>query len=158
MPRISKRKQHLAKIAPLVVEGNKRRKDFRQIEKDRTFRIRQREDDDFWDEYESDLVRDSSSDKSSSDGEEEELDGENGCEERQEETGTSKPGLSVFHLGSGDYLRAVRGTGSFSTEKRERRRIRELEKAASSRQCLQHNNFIYLRKLPPQLRVPYLSL
>ena len=27
VPRVSKRKQHVAKIAPLVVEGNKRRKD-----------------------------------------------------------------------------------------------------------------------------------
>lgn len=42
------------------------------------------------DEYESDLARDSSSDESGSDGEEEEV------EERQEETCTSKPGLSVF--------------------------------------------------------------
>lgn len=30
----------------------------------------------------------------------------------KEETGTSKPGLSVFYSGSGDYLHAVRGTGS----------------------------------------------
>lgn len=43
-----------------------------------------------------------------------------------------KPGLSVFHSRSGDYLRAVRGTGYLSTEKRERRRIRELETAASN--------------------------
>ena len=99
MPRISKRKQHLAKTAPLVVEGNKRRKNIRQIEKDRAFRIRQREEDDFWDEYESDLGRDSSSDESSSDGEEEEEDGEKVYEERQEETGTPKRGLSVFHSG-----------------------------------------------------------
>ena len=69
MPRVSKRKQHLAKSAPLIVEGIKRRKDIRQIKKDRTFWIQQREEDDFWDEYESDLVRDSSSDESSSDGE-----------------------------------------------------------------------------------------
>lgn len=52
--------------------------------------------------------------------------------DRQEETGTCKPGLSVFHSGSGDYLRAIRGTGSLSTEKCERRRTRELEKAASN--------------------------
>ena len=130
MPRVSKRKQHLAKIAPLVVEGIKRRKDIRQIEKDKAFRIRQREEDDFWDEYESDLVRDSSSDESSSDGEEEEVDSDKGHEERQEETGICKPGLSVFHPGSGDYLRAVRRSGSLSTGKRERRQIRELEKAA----------------------------
>ena len=136
MPRVSKRKQHLAKIAPLVVEGNKRRKDIRQIEKDRAFRIRLREEDDFWDEYESDLVRDSSSDESSSDGEEEEVDSDKGHEERQEETGICKPGLSVFHSGSGDYLCTMRGTGSLSTEERKRRRIRELEKAASNSQSI----------------------
>ncbi len=131
MPRVSKRKQHLAKIAPLVVEGNKRRKDIRQIEKYRAFRIRQREEKDFWDEYESDLVRDTSSDESSSDGEEEEEEEDEGCEERQAETSTDNSGLSVFHSGSGDYLRVVRGTGS-----RERRRIRELEKAASNSQFI----------------------
>ena len=132
MPRVSTRKQQLAKIAPLVVEGNKRRKDIRQIEKDRAFRIRKREEDDFWDEYESDLVRDSSFDESGSNGAEEEVDSDKGHEERQEETGTCKPGLSIFQSGSGDYLRAVSGAGSLSTQKRERRRIRELEKAASN--------------------------
>lgn len=81
-------------------------------------------------------MRDSSSDESSSDGEEEEADGDEGGKERQEETGTSKPGLSIFHSGSGDYLRAVRGTGSPSTEKRERRWIRKLEKAASNTQSV----------------------
>ena len=71
-------------------------------------------------------MRDTSSDESRSDGKEEDDDDE-GFEERQAKQGTDNPGLSVFH---GDYLRAVRGTGSLSTEKRERRRIRELEKAA----------------------------
>ena len=37
MPRVSKRKQHLAKSAPLIVEGIKRRKNIRQIKKGRTF-------------------------------------------------------------------------------------------------------------------------
>ena len=132
MPRGSKRKQHLAKIAPLVVEGNKRRKNIRQIEKDRAFQLRQQEEDDFWDEYESDFMRNSSSDESSSDGEEEKENNDHAYEGKHEETDISRPGLSVFHSGSGDYLRAVRGTGSLSTEKRERHRIRELEKAASN--------------------------
>ena len=80
------------------MEGNKRRKDIRQIEKDRAFRIRKREEDGFWDEHESDLVRDPSSDASSSDGEEEEVDSENRCEERQEEAGIEaiKPYLVKF--------------------------------------------------------------
>lgn len=132
MPRVSKRKQNLAKIAPLVVEGNKRRKNIRQIEKDRAFQLRQQEEDDFWDEYESDFVRNSSSDESSSDEEEEEKNNDHAYEGRHEETDTSRPGLSVFYSGSGDYLHAVRGTGSFSTEKRKRRQIREIEKAASN--------------------------
>lgn len=38
-PRVSKRKQHLAKIALLIVEGNKPRKDIRQIKRDRAFQI-----------------------------------------------------------------------------------------------------------------------
>lgn len=58
------------------MEGNRLRNDT----KDRAFRIQQREED-FWDEYESDFVRDSSSDESSSDGEEKEVDGQNRCEE-----------------------------------------------------------------------------
>lgn len=132
MPRVSKCKQRLAKIALLVVEGNKRCKNVRQIEKNRAYQLRQQEEDDFWDEYESDLTRDSSSDESSLDGEEEEVNDDHADEEIQEETGTSKPELFVFHSGSGDYLRAIRGTGSLSTEKHERGRIRELEKAASN--------------------------
>ena len=61
-------------------------------------------------------MRDTSSDESSSDGKEEEEDDDEGFEERQAKTGIDNPGLSVFH---GDYLRAMRGTGSLSTEKRE---------------------------------------
>ena len=37
---------------------------------------------------------------------------------------------------SGDYLRAVRGTGSLSTEKRERRRIPKLKKLALNSQSI----------------------
>ena len=77
-------------------------------------------------------MRESSSDESSSNGEKEEVDSDKGHEERQEETGICKPGLSVFHPGSGDYLCAVRGSDSFSTKKRKRRRIHELEMAASN--------------------------
>ncbi len=55
----------------------------------------------------------------------------------QAETGKDNHGLSVFQSGSG-CLRAVRGTGSLSTEKRERRRIRELEKAASNSQSIEN--------------------
>lgn len=65
-------------------------------------------------------MRNSSSDESSSDEEEEKVDGDEGGEERKEETGTfKKPGLLIFHLGSGDCLCAVRGIGSLPTKKRE---------------------------------------
>lgn len=64
------------------MEGIKHHKDIRQIEKDKAFWIWQREEEDFWDEYESNLVGDSSSDNSSSDKEEEEVDSDKGHEER----------------------------------------------------------------------------
>ncbi len=115
---LSKQAQAAVSHTPLVVEGNKRRKDIRQIEKDRAFRIRQREEKYLWDEYESDLVRDTSPDESGSDGEKKEEDDNEGCEEIQAETGSDNPGLSVFHSGSGDYLHTVRGTDSLSAEKR----------------------------------------
>lgn len=96
-----------------MVEGNKRRKDIRHFEKDRVFRIRQREEE-----------------------EEDEKDDDKGCGERQAETGTDNPGSSVFHSGSRNYLRAARGTGSLSTKKCERRRIHELGKPASNSQSI----------------------
>ena len=132
----SKQAQAAIKIAPLVVESNKRRKDIRQFEKDRAFRVQQREEEDFWAEYESDLVRDTSSDESSSDGGDEEDNDDKGYGERQAETGIDNLGLSVFQSGSEDYLCAVRRTGSLSIEKHERRRIRELEKAAPNSQSI----------------------
>ena len=76
MPQISKLRQHLVKIVLLVVEGNKRRKGIRKIKKDKAFLIQQREKDDFWDKYESNLMRDFSFDESSSDGEKEGVDGD----------------------------------------------------------------------------------
>ena len=82
MPRVSKRKQHLAKIAPLVVEDNKRCKDIGQIEKDRAFWIWQREENFFWDECENDLVGNISSNESSSDEKEKEEDDDERCEEK----------------------------------------------------------------------------
>lgn len=68
-------------------------------------------------------MRDTSSDESSSDGGEEgDDDDDEGCGERQAEIGTDNPGLFVFHTGSVNYLRAVRGTGSLSTGKPKRRK------------------------------------
>ena len=137
MPRVSKHKQHLTKIAPLVIESNKRRKTIKHIEADAAFQIRQRLDKDFWDEYECALGDDFSSDDSSFEKEleEEEEDDENQRKE-QDEKKQEDPPKSVFTPGigntpgAGNYLRGIRGTGSLSTEKRKRRKIRALAKAA----------------------------
>lgn len=136
MPRVSKRKQHLAKIAPLVVESNKRRKTIQHFAPDTAFQIRQRLDDDFWDEYECDLGNDFSSDESGSEeGLEEEEDDENQRDEKdkgkQNDTHKSvfTPGIGNTP-GAGKYLRTIRGTGSLSTEKRKRHLQRALAKAA----------------------------
>ena len=60
-----------------------------------------------------------SSDESRSDGEEKEEDDNKEYEEKHAETGTSNLRLSFFHSGSRNYLRKVRKTNSFSTEKLE---------------------------------------
>ena len=70
MPRLNKHKQHLVKIAPLVMKSNKRRRTIKHFKLDAAFQIQQRQDDDFWDKYEYDLENDFSSDES---GSEEEL-------------------------------------------------------------------------------------
>lgn len=154
MPRPTKRAQQLKRIAPLAIEDTKRRKLTKQVENERAYRIRQRQEDDFWNEYESDLVRDSSSDESSNKSSDESSSEEFSSDERRKgnsderkgteaqegtheregkevQEGTHKLILPVFKSGDGDYLRAVRGTGSLSTTKRERRRIREREKTSS---------------------------
>lgn len=127
MSRVSKHKQYLAKIALLTVEDNKRCKNIRQIKENKVFQLWQKEENDFWDKYESDFIRDSISDESSSDGKEEEVN--NTHKRKYKETGICEPGLSVFYSGLGDYLCTVRETSSFLTKKRERR---ELEKATSN--------------------------
>ena len=166
MPRLSKRKQQLAKIAPLVLESIKRRKIISQLDREKAFQIRQRQEDNFWNEYESDLEGYSSSDESGSDGEEKEeeeeeeedtqekMDPEDNntgeeSEEKGEEKEESEKGnkdgkgkgkqknastrMAVFAVPnskSGNHLRAIRGTGSLSTEKRKRQAKRELQKSA----------------------------
>lgn len=63
MSRVSKYKQHLAKIVLLLVEGIKCYKDIKQIKKNKAFQIQQKEKDDFCDKYMSNHIRDSSSNK-----------------------------------------------------------------------------------------------
>lgn len=77
-------------------------------------------------------MRDFSFDKSSSNRIEEEIDNNKRYEKRQEKTGIYKPKLSVFHLGSRDYLCIVREYDSLSTGKHKQRQIHELEKVVSN--------------------------
>lgn len=83
MPQLSKRKQQLAKIAPLVLESVKCRKVISQLDREEAFQIQQRQEDNFWNKYKSDPGGYSSSDKSGSDKEEKE-------EEEKEEEDTEK--------------------------------------------------------------------
>ncbi|MCJ1261209.1 hypothetical protein MMC22_001073 [Lobaria immixta] len=108
MPRLSKRKQQLAKIAPLVLESIKRRKIATQMEREEAFRIRQRQEDDFWDEYKSDLGGYSSSEESGSDGEEEEEEEED--TEQEEDKRDNITGITSYKLAqfTAEYLQKNR--------------------------------------------------
>lgn len=120
MPQVSKRKQHLAKIALLEVKSNKCCKNIRQIKKDRVFQIQYREENNFWDKYKSNLVRNSSSNKSSFNKKEEKKDNNKKDEEKQEEICIYKPGFSFFYLRLGDYLCAIKKIDFLLTKKRKR--------------------------------------
>lgn len=112
---------------------------------------RQREEEDYWDEYE-DYNLDSSSDESdcdepspdlpSSDEEKEELTRDDrrgkGTHEglRDDEGGVllvigERPFEPAWRSDAGGYLQGVRGCGSSATEKQKKRRNKELEKSAS---------------------------
>lgn len=112
---------------------------------------RQREEEDYWDEYE-DFGLDSSSDES--DGNESSSDQLSSDEEEEDVVGINKRGGDI-HEGleddeggvqleieertfepkwksdAGGYLRGVRGCGSAATDTHEKRRKKELEKSAS---------------------------
>lgn len=57
-----------------MIKGNKHQKNIRRIRKNRVFQLQQQEKDNFWNKYKSNFMRNCSSDKSSSDGEEDEKD------------------------------------------------------------------------------------
>ena len=160
-----KRKQQLSYITARSLESRKHRKvvDYENQRKKEILR-RQREEEDYWDEYE-DFSLDSSSEESdgnesspdqpNSDGEEEEviedskkgediregLEDEGGVQLEIEER-TFEP---KWKSDAGGYLRGVRGCGSSATETREKRRKKELEKSASQTRSItdmfsaQHN-------------------
>ena len=112
--------------------------------------MRKQREEDYWDEHE-DLRSESSSDESnfaessldghSSDKENSEVDNRRG-NGTQEGLGDNDGGIQlevkdrsfrpVWKDNAGEYLRGIRGCGSSATEKRERRRKREMEKSAST--------------------------
>ena len=142
-----KRKQQLSQITARSLQSRKRLK----VESQRKKEIlrRQREEEDFWDEHE-DPRLESSSDESNCDessqdesnSAEEDLvienkRGDSTCEglgnddggvQSESGEGTFKP---TWRGDAGGYLRGVRGCGLSATDKRERRRKKELEKSAS---------------------------
>lgn len=154
-----KRKQHLSHITARSLESRKHQKVDRENQRKKEILRKQREEEDFWDEYES-SGPESSSDESSCDqsSDESSLDepssnGKNPVEEnRKRYEGTTRgtlgenledkndgrqlvPGKQNVKLawkkGAGDYLRGVRGCGSSATDKRRKRHERDLAKDAS---------------------------
>ena len=146
-----KRKQHLSSITNRSLESRKQRKVNNEIQRKKEILRRQREQEDYWNEYE-DYSLDSSSDESDCD--EPSLDSLSFDDEREavmEDSGKEKgtrEGLGddeggglleeykrilkpVWKKAAGSYLRGVRGCGSSAKENREIRRKKELEKSAS---------------------------
>ena len=144
-----KRKQHLSLITARAAESHKHRKIDREYERKKRFLKKQREEEDFWDEFE-ELQSESSSDESSIEdsslvepsSDEDNLEvvkkrGDNTCEGLGDEDGGVELGdkdrsfKPVWKDNAGNYLRGISGCGSLSSEKRKRRRNRDLEKSAS---------------------------
>ena len=140
-----KRKQHLSLITARAAESHKHRKIDREYERKKRFLKKQSEEEDFWDEFE-ELRSESSSDESSiedsslvepsSDEDNPEmvkkrggntsegLGDEDGGVQLGDEERSFKPG---WEDDAGSYLRGISGCGSLSSEKRKRRRNRDLE-------------------------------
>ena len=136
-------------ISARAAESHKHRKMDRKNERKKRFLRKQREEEDFWDELEEfqsepssneSNIEDSSLDEPSSDKDNLEVnnkwgdntyewlgDQDGGVQLRVEER-SFRP---VWKDDAGSYLRGIKGCGSSATEKRERRRNRELEKSAS---------------------------
>ena len=146
-----KRKQQLSFITARSLESRKHRKADNENQQKKEILRRQREEEDYWDEYE-DYSLEPSSDESecdepspdllSSDEEEEEVTKDNRKEEgTREGLGDDEGGLlleskkrtfePVWKSDAGGYLCGVRGCGLSATKDREIRRKKELEKSAS---------------------------
>ena len=146
-----KRKQQLSYITARSLESRKHRKVDYENQRKKEILRRQRQEEDYWDVFE-DYNSESSSDESdcnepspdepSSDEEEEEVMRDNGREKvTHEGLGDDEGGAQLeieertfeptWRSDAGGYLRGVRGCGSSATEKREKRRKKELGKSAS---------------------------
>ena len=144
-----KRKQHLSLISTRAAENQKHRKIDRENERKKRFLKKLREEEDFWDEPEElqsesssneSNIEDSSLDEPSSDENNMEVNNKRGDHTREglgDQDGGLQLGVEersfrpVWKDDAGSYLRGIKGCGSSATEKRERRRNRELEKSAS---------------------------
>lgn len=142
-----KRKQQLIQMFARAAESHKHRKLDRENERKKRFLKKQREEEDFRDEYEEPLSE-SSSDESNvessldeSSSEEGDLGwdnvrgdntleglGDDGAVQLEVKEHSFKP---VWKDDAGSYLRGIQGCGSSATTKREKRRKQEMEKSVS---------------------------
>ena len=151
-----KRKQQLSQMSARAAESHKHRKIDRENERRGRFLRKQREEEDFWDEYE-ELRSESSSDESNF---EDSTFDEPSSEEDNPEGGNRRGDNTREVLGDpdggvqlgveersfrpiwkdevGSYFRGIKGCGSSATEKREKRRNLELEKSASQTRSIVH--------------------
>ena len=150
---LSKKRKQINFATARSLESRKRRKVDKENQRKKAILRKQREEEDYWDEYE-DYSLDSSSDESECDGSslhlpssDEEEEERGGTKDNRKEEGT-REGLGddeggvlletrkhifepVWRDDAGGYLRGVRGYGSLATREREIRRKKELEKSAS---------------------------
>ena len=153
-----KRKQQISFAIARSLESRKHRKVDEENRRKKEIWRKQREEEDYWDEYE-DYSLESSSDESECDepsldlpsSEEEEEEGERIKDKRKEEgtrevLGDDEGGVLLenkkrifeptWKSEANGYLRGVRGCGSHATKEREIKRKKELEKSASHTQSI----------------------
>ena len=133
-------------MAARAAESHKHRGVDRENERKRRFLRKQREEEDFWDEYEESLsesssdesnLEDLSLDEPSSEEDSLEVDNKRGDNTHEGlgdhvQLGVKESSFRpIWKDDAGSYLRGIKGCGSSATENREKRRKRELEKSAS---------------------------
>ena len=143
-----KRKQQLSYITARSLESRKQRKVDNKNQREKEFLRRQREEEDYWDEYEDNLESNfdesddnkSSPDESSSDEEEGVIEDNRKEEGIYEGLGDNEGGVQLeieertfepkWKSDAGNYLQGVRRCGSSFINKREKRHKKVLEKSA----------------------------